>query len=83
RDILPAAQVSLRNYFRGNYLNSTFFKDFIWVHPEYVEFATCVVCLSGIPNDPYWESDFQLYCQEEEATTLVKDELPDEQNGIL
>lgn len=82
-DTLPSARASLRDYFKGRTLNSVFFQDFVWVHPEYVEFARCVVCLSGFPNDPYWEAGFRLSCQGEEYTTMATEYFLEEETGFL
>lgn len=58
-----SAEAALEYYLKGRMLNSSFYEDFIWLHPEYVDFASCVICESGRPNDPYWEAGFRLNCQ--------------------
>lgn len=81
-ELSSTAEVTISNYFRGKSLNSTFYQDFIWIHPEYVNFASCVVCITGFPNDPFWESDFNLYCQEA-GLTLATDTEADSETGLL
>ncbi|MCF8058609.1 MAG: hypothetical protein K9K67_04885 [Bacteriovoracaceae bacterium] len=83
-DITTAARNLLRRYFNGQMYNSSLYDNFLWLHPEYVEFISCVICSGGRPNDPYWESEFIIMCDERESETLyVNDENAVEENSLL
>lgn len=61
-DLVPTARNLIQEYLEGNILNSTFFQDFLWLHPEKEEFLSCIICASEFPNDRIWERDFEVQC---------------------
>ena len=67
-DLLPVIQILLNDYYAGTVLNSEFYQKFLWIHPEYHDFAVCAICAGGRPNDSFWESDFQIDCLSGEGT---------------
>lgn len=61
-DLHPSARAMVKEYLKGNILNSTFLADFLWLHPEYEQYLNCVICASERPNDGIWEADFDVTC---------------------
>ncbi|GEM_PF-7057997 len=84
-DLLTAANALLKNFFNGKMFNSNLYEDFIWIHPEYVNFISCVICNAGNPNNPYWEVEFTLMCEEREADVMMVDDNPLEEyeNAVI
>lgn len=70
-DFVPGAQALIDEYFSSEMLNSDFYRNFIWLEPEEERYASCVVCESGKPNDPYWEFNFNLWCQIDVTETPI------------
>lgn len=66
-DLHPAARQLIKEYTESNILNSTFFSDFIWLHPEYEEFLSCIICAVERPNDAVWETEFDTVCPDENS----------------
>ncbi len=75
-DLHPAAKVLIKEYTENHILNSTFFSDFMWLHPEYEEFISCIICAVERPNDTIWESDFDTVCPEKDS---IYSSLPEEE----
>jgi hypothetical protein len=79
-DLITAANALLKRFFNGQMFNSNLYEDFIWIHPEYVDFISCVICNAGNPNNPYWEVEFTLMCEEIEADIMMVDDHPLEED---
>ncbi len=79
-DLMPAAKALIRRYFETEMLNTDFYRDFLWLHPEAEPYASCIICKSGRPNDPYWEFDFNLRCQEHGNESLYYASEPSEED---
>jgi hypothetical protein len=79
-DLMPAAKALIKRYFENEMLNSEFYRDFLWLHPESEPYASCLICESGRPNDPYWEFDFKLRCQEQDQDSFYYAAEPGEED---
>lgn len=62
-DLVPGAKALIDKYFSSEMLNSDFYRDFLWLEPEEERYVSCLICESEKPNDPYWEHNFNLWCQ--------------------
>lgn len=80
-DLVPAARTLMFRYFETEMLNSEFYENFLWLHPEKERFVTCLICETGRPNNPYWEHNFILRCEEDYTDAIMYAAEPEEDDN--